>query len=167
MSASSPPSAPEAPEPRSALRERLGVGAIAVGVVVLAVSVPIADHYLKRVPGNAQARAFLAAVRENRPDELRRLASPAFAQEMERAAGASELGRSLERLRSSAMVELDADRSAGFDTSKMGWTVGCVYGSIEGGQHFALAMRKTDGTWRIEDVRTETPPPLCVPEDLP
>jgi hypothetical protein len=167
MSAPSPPSPPEAPGPPTTLRDRLAAGAIGVGLVAFAVSVPIADHFLKRVPGNAQARAFLAAVRENRPDELRRVASPELAQEMERAPSASELGRSLDRLRSSVMVEVDADRSLGLDTSKMGWTVGCVYGTMDGGKRFALAMRKTDGTWRIEDVRTETPPPLCDGEDLP
>jgi hypothetical protein len=167
MSEPSPPPAPEAPGPPSPLRDRLGVAAFTAAIVALALSIPIADHYLKRVPGNAQARAFLAAVRENRPDELRRVTSPEFAQEMERAPSASELRRSLDLLRHSVMVEVDADRSSGFDSSKMGWEVGCVYGTMDGGKRFALAMRKTDGTWRIEDVRTENPPPLCEPEDLP
>ncbi len=48
----------------------------------------------------------------------------------------------------------------------MDWDVGCVFGSIDGGSRFALAMRKVAGTWRIEDVRTETRSPLCVSNDV-
>jgi hypothetical protein len=140
--------------------------------VALGLSVPIADTLLKRIPGNATTRAFIAAVRAGRTSEARALAAPDFQHYLE--VPASELpavvrdtdqGRALLTLIEAYTVELDADHVL-IDNSKMGWTTGCVFAHLDGKIRLAVGLRKLDGKWRVEDLRIGRLPPVCEGEDL-
>jgi hypothetical protein len=131
----------------------------------LAVSVPIADWWLKRIPGNATTRAFIAAVRAGRTSEARALAMPDFQRYLDAAARDTDQGRALLTLTEAYTVELDVDHVL-IDDSKMGWTTGCIFAELDGKIRLAVGLRKLDGKWRVEDLRIGQLPPICDGEDL-
>jgi hypothetical protein len=154
--------------PRSKLK---AAGSVAF-FVALGLSVPIADMLLKRIPGNATTRAFIAAVRAGRTSEARALAAPDFQRYLDAPARdlpaferGTDKGRALMTLVDAYTVELDVDHLV-IDNSKMGWATGCVFVHLDGTIRLAIGLRKLDGKWRVEDLRIGQLPPICEGEDL-
>ncbi len=122
-----------------------------VGLPAVILGFAAFDLAMKGAPATRAARAFVAAARAGRDDEMRRHATRALAARLEHPAPESPLARTLGFVRATDEIH------GGF---KGEWTHGCIEGSV-GETNLWFLLVKEEGEWRVDDLRPDPRPREC------
>jgi hypothetical protein len=120
----------------------------------------VADVLWKRIPSGAVMTKFVGAVRGGRTREAHALAGSGFRQYLE--APVDELPaplRDTDQARTLILLRNATEVTTNVFVGE--WTAGCIHGEINGNKRFAALLHHVDGSWRIDDLRSEVEPGEC------